>query len=127
MSCYTKNDTIFEGIIKVRTDGKQVVTDGKKWCYLEDLKIVKPVGRLVEESIADSFNSVFKPIDFKNKSRTIYFTAIGQTTRYYRIHAHANGGSFDGDGNEAVWNSGLLKETTEETTIYYAMSNIPTP
>ena len=70
VSGYTKNDTIFEGIIKVRTDGKQVVTDGKKWCYLEDLKIVKPVGRLVEESIADSFNSVFKPIDFKNKIKS---------------------------------------------------------
>ena len=74
-----------------------------------------------------SYDESIEPIDFKNKSRTIYFTAIGQTTRYYRIHAHANGGSFDGDGNEAVWNSGLLKETTEETTIYYPVSNIPTP
>lgn len=67
VSGYTKNDTIFEGIIKVRTDGKPVVTNGKSWCYLEDLKVVKPVGRLVEESIADSFSSVFKPIDFQNK------------------------------------------------------------
>lgn len=70
VSGYTKNDTIFEGIIKVRTDGKPVVTNGKSWCYLEDLKVVKPVGRLVEESIADSFSSVFKPIDFQNKIKS---------------------------------------------------------
>ena len=84
-----------------------------------------PIADITDGSI--SYYNDIEPIDFKNKSRTIYFTAIGQTTRYYRIHAHANGGSFDGDGNEAVWNSGLLKETTEETTIYYPVSNIPTP
>ena len=46
-------------------------------------------------------------------------------TRYYRIHAYSNKGNFS-DG-ETVWNSGLLKEITKETTIYYPVSNIPTP
>lgn len=46
-------------------------------------------------------------------------------TRYYRIHAYANNGSFSDD--ETVWNSGLLTETTEETTVYYSVSKIPTP
>lgn len=46
-------------------------------------------------------------------------------TRYYRIHAYSNGGNFD--DRETVWNSSLLKENTKETTIYYPVSNIPTP
>lgn len=53
----------------------------------------------------------------------IYATPL----RYYRVHANANGGSFDGDGNETVWNSGLITEANSSSTIYYQLSNIPTP
>lgn len=53
----------------------------------------------------------------------IYATPI----RYYRVHADANGGSFDGDGAETVWNSGLITQATSSSIIYYQLSNIPTP
>lgn len=53
----------------------------------------------------------------------IYATPI----RYYRVHANANSGSFDGDGNETVWNSGLITQATSSSIIYYQLSNIPTP
>lgn len=53
----------------------------------------------------------------------IYATPI----RYYRVHANANGGSFNGDGTEIVWNSGLITQATSSSIIYYQLSNIPTP
>ena len=53
----------------------------------------------------------------------IYATPI----RYYRVHANAKGGSFDGDGNETVWNSGLITQATSSSIIYYQLSKIPTP
>ena len=43
-----------------------------------------PIADITDGSI--SYYDI-EPIDFNNKSRTIYFTAIGQTTYKYRIHA----------------------------------------
>ena len=55
-----------------------------------------PIADITNGSI--SYYDDIEPIDFNSKSRTIYFTAIGQTTYKYRIHAMtiADGSYFSG-------------------------------
>lgn len=71
VSAYTKDDKIIEGIVLRRKDGRKVVANSnKQWCFLEDLKKIKKTGRMIENSIADSFATVFKPIDFEHKVKS---------------------------------------------------------
>ena len=57
-----------------------------------------PIADITNGSI--SYRSSIEPIDFYNESRTIYFTAIGQTTYKYRIHAMTTAdGSYFSNGS----------------------------
>lgn len=60
ISAYTKNDEIFEGYIKTRNNIKFVVNESGKARKLSDLKLVKRVGRILEDDYQTALTDYIK-------------------------------------------------------------------
>ena len=86
-----------------------------------------PIADITNGSI--SYRSSIESIDFNNRSRTIYFTAVGQTTYKYRIHAMTTaGGSYFSGGSQDYYapsSSTWYTSTTVSNT--FNLNNLPTP
>ena len=86
-----------------------------------------PIADITNGSI--SYRSSIEPIDFNNSSRTIYFTAIGQTTYKYRIHAMTTAdGSYFSNGSQDYYapsSSSWYTSTTVSNT--FNLDTLPTP
>ena len=86
-----------------------------------------PIADITNGSI--SYYSSIEPIDFYNESRTIYFTAVGQTTYKYRIHAMTTAdGSYFSNGlydYYAPSSSSWYTSTTVSNT--FNLDTLPTP
>lgn len=86
-----------------------------------------PIADITNGSI--SYYSSIEPIDFNNSSRTIYFTAIGQTTYKYRIHAMTTAdGSYFSNGLQDYYapsSSSWYTSTTVSNT--FNLDTLPTP
>lgn len=86
-----------------------------------------PIADITNGSI--SYRSSIEPIDFNNSSRTIYFTAIGQTTYKYRIHAMTTvDGSYFSNGSQDYYapsSSSWYTSTTVSNT--FNLDTLPTP
>lgn len=86
-----------------------------------------PIADITNGSI--SYYSSIEPIDFYNESRTIYFTAVGQTTYKYRIHAMTTAdGSYFSNGLQDYYapsSSSWYTSTTVSNT--FNLDTLPTP
>lgn len=86
-----------------------------------------PIADITNGSI--SYRSSIESIDFNNRSRTIYFTAVGQTTYKYRIHAMTTAdGSYFSSGSQDYYapsSSTWYTSTTVSNT--FNLNNLPTP
>lgn len=86
-----------------------------------------PIADITNGSI--SYRSSIEPIDFYNASRTIYFTAIGQTTYKYRIHAMttADGSYFSGGSQDYYAPSSSTWYTSNTVSNTFDLDTLPTP
>lgn len=86
-----------------------------------------PIADITNGSI--SYYSSIEPIDFNNRSRTIYFTAIGQTTYKYRIHAMttADGSYFSGGSQDYYAPSSSTWYTSNTVSNTFNLNTLPTP
>lgn len=86
-----------------------------------------PIADITNGSI--SYYSSIEPIDFNNRSRTIYFTAIGQTTYKYRIHAMttADGSYFSGGSQDYYAPSSSTWYTSNTVSNTFNLDTLPTP
>lgn len=86
-----------------------------------------PIADITNGSI--SYRSSIESIDFNNRSRTIYFTAVGQTTYKYRIHAMttADGSYFSGGSQDYYAPSSSTWYTSTTVSNTFNLNNLPTP
>lgn len=86
-----------------------------------------PIADITNGSI--SYRSSIESIDFNNRSRTIYFTAIGQTTYKYRIHAMttADGSYFSGGSQDYYAPSSSTWYTSNTVSNTFNLDTLPTP
>lgn len=86
-----------------------------------------PIADITNGSI--SYRSSIESIDFNNRSRTIYFTAIGQTTYKYRIHAMttADGSYFSGSSQDYYAPSSSTWYTSNTVSNTFNLDTLPTP
>lgn len=86
-----------------------------------------PIADITNGSI--SYRSSIESIDFYNASRTIYFTAVGQTTYKYRIHAMttAEGSYFSGGSQDYYAPSSSTWYTSTTVSNTFNLNNLPTP
>lgn len=86
-----------------------------------------PIADITNGSI--SYRSSIESIDFNNRSRTIYFTAVGQTTYKYRIHAMttADGSYFSGGLQDYYAPSSSTWYTSTTVSNTFNLNNLPTP
>lgn len=86
-----------------------------------------PIADITNGSI--SYRSSIESIDFNNRSRTIYFTAIGQTTYKYRIHAMttADGSYFSGGSQDYYAPSSRTWYTSNTVSNTFNLDTLPTP
>lgn len=86
-----------------------------------------PIADIINGSI--SYRSSIESIDFNNRSRTIYFTAIGQTTYKYRIHAMttADGSYFSGGSQDYYTPSSSTWYTSNTVSNTFNLDTLPTP
>lgn len=86
-----------------------------------------PIADITNGSI--SYYSSIEPIDFNNRSRTIYFTAIGQTTYKYRIHAMttADNSYFSGGSQDYYAPSSSTWYTSNTVSNTFNLNTLPTP
>lgn len=86
-----------------------------------------PIADITNGSI--SYYSSIEPIDFNNRSRTIYFTAIGQTTYKYRIHAMttADGSYFSRGSQDYYAPSSSTWYTSNTVSNTFNLNTLPTP
>lgn len=86
-----------------------------------------PIADITNGSI--SYRSSIESIDFYNASRTIYFTAIGQTTYKYRIHAMttADGSYFSGGSQDYYAPSSSTWYTSNTVSNTFNLNTLPTP
>lgn len=86
-----------------------------------------PIADITNGSI--SYYGSIEPIDFNNRSRTIYFTAIGQTTYKYRIHAMttADGSYFSGGSQDYYAPSSSTWYTSNTVSNTFNLDTLPTP
>lgn len=86
-----------------------------------------PIADITNGSI--SYYSSIEPIDFNNRSRTIYFTAIGQTTYKYRIHAMTTADSsyFSGGSQDYYAPSSSTWYTSNTVSNTFNLNTLPTP
>lgn len=86
-----------------------------------------PIADITNGSI--SYRSSIESIDFNNRSRTIYFTAIGQTTYKYRIHAMttADGSYFSGGSWDYYAPSSSTWYTSNTVSNTFNLDTLPTP
>lgn len=86
-----------------------------------------PIADIINGSI--SYRSSIESIDFNNRSRTIYFTAIGQTTYKYRIHAMttADGSYFSGGSQDYYAPSSSTWYTSNTVSNTFNLDTLPTP
>lgn len=86
-----------------------------------------PIADITNGSI--SYRSSIESIDFYNRSRTIYFTAIGQTTYKYRIHAMttADGSYFSGGSQDYYAPSSSTWYTSNTVSNTFNLDTLPTP
>lgn len=86
-----------------------------------------PIADITNGSI--SYRSSIESIDFNNRSRTIYFTAIGQITYKYRIHAMstADGSYFSGGSQDYYAPSSSTWYTSNTVSNTFNLDTLPTP
>lgn len=86
-----------------------------------------PIADITNGSI--SYRSSIESIDFNNRSRTIYFTAIGQTTYKYRIHAMttADGSYFSGGSQDYYAPSSSTWYMSNTVSNTFNLDTLPTP
>lgn len=86
-----------------------------------------PIADITNGSI--SYRSSIESIDFNNRSRTIYFTAIGQTTYKYRIHAMTteDGSYFSGGSWDYYAPSSSTWYTSNTVSNTFNLDTLPTP
>ena len=86
-----------------------------------------PIADITNGSI--SYRSSIESIDFNNRSRTIYFTAIGQTTYKYRIHAMttADDSYFSGGSQDYYAPSSSTWYTSNTVSNTFNLDTLPTP
>lgn len=86
-----------------------------------------PIADITNGSI--SYRSSIESIDFNNRSRTIYFTAIGQTTYKYRIHAMttADGSYFSVGSQDYYAPSSSTWYTSNTVSNTFNLDTLPTP
>ena len=86
-----------------------------------------PIADITNGSI--SYRSSIESIDFYNASRTIYFTAIGQTTYKYRIHAMttADNSYFSGGSQDYYAPSSSTWYTSNTVSNTFNLNTLPTP
>ena len=86
-----------------------------------------PIADITNGSI--SYRSSIESIDFNNRSRTIYFTAVGQTTYKYRIHAMttADGSYFSGGSQDYYAPSSSTWYTSTTVSNTFNLNNLPAP
>lgn len=65
VSVKLKDKKLFEGYIARQKNGNKVVVSNDKWVPFSECEKLVKKGRIVEDAIAQGFNTLFAPIDFK--------------------------------------------------------------